>query len=103
MVFQLGQQIQTETEVPGALTSYLIWSLRSKWPIVLLSETLAFWALCFLFAFMIYFGALANPQCVILPDEKNWEEGGMYFMDAFALSWTTFSTVVSLRSYFRCI
>lgn len=102
-IFQLGEQIQTETVTPGPLTSYLIWSLRANFPIVLLSETLAFWTLCFVFACLIYLGALLSPQCLTLPNGKNWEEGGSYFMDTFALSWTTFATVVRLRSYFHSI
>jgi hypothetical protein len=96
--FQLGEQIQTETVTPGPLTSYLIWSLRANFPIVLLSQTLAFWAFCFVFAFLIYVGALVSPECLMIPD-MNWEQGGSYFIDCFALSWTTFATVVSLRSY----
>lgn len=82
---------------PGALTQYLIWSLRSNFLVVLLSEAFAFWALICVFATCIYLGAYYQPECIRVQENGlyNFEEGGAYFIDAFALSWTTFSTVVS--------
>ena len=90
------QSLTSQTVHPGALTTYLIWSLRSPFFVVLLSEALAFWLLTTIFAVCIYLGATYQPDCLrFLPDNLNFEEAGGYYLDAFTLSWTTFSTVVS--------
>ena len=92
--------MQTQAVEPGSLTRYLIWSLRSHFVVVLLSELLAFWALTSIFALCIYAGAQYQPQCLVFPDGGNFEENGSYFLDAFAVSWTTFATVVRLGQFF---
>jgi len=85
---------QSQTVNPGPLTTYLIWSLRSNVAIVLISEAFAFWALTCLFALFIYLGASYEPYCLrFSPDERDFEEAGSHFIDAYQLSWTTFSTV----------
>ena len=89
------EQLQTQTVEPGSLTRYLIWSLRSHFLIVLLTEACAFLALTCIFAICIYAGASYQPQCLVFPGGRNFEESGSFFLDAFSVSWTTFSTVVS--------
>lgn len=87
------EQMQTLAVQPGPLTSYLIWSLRSNFLFVLLSEACAFWVVICIFSICIYVGALYQPECLRFPSNTNFEENGAYFIDAFTLSWTTFSTV----------
>ena len=82
---------------PGALTTYMIWSLKSNLLVVLLSEACAFWTLICIFAVAIYIGGSYQPECLRFPDHKNFEESGSYFIDAWTVSWTTFSTVVRLK------
>lgn len=77
----------------GAMTSYLIWSLRSHFLLVLFSELFAFWCLTTIFAVCIYLGATYQPECLRFPGAQNFEEAGGFYQDAFTLSWTTFSTV----------
>lgn len=91
---QFKDHIHTKSVQPGALTTYLIWSLRSNFILVLLSEACAFWILISLFALCIYAGATQEPDCLRFPDGNNFEENGSHFLDAFSVSWTTFSTVV---------
>lgn len=60
---------------------------------VFLSAAVAFITLTIIFALFIWALGRANPDCI----------GGVdfdsdYFTDAYALSWTTFSTVVSVVS-----
>jgi hypothetical protein len=92
------EQMLTETAEPGLLTRYLIWSLRTRSPIVLLSQAFAFWATICVFTVCIYIGGLYQPQCIQGPRDMSFDESGSYFIDAFALSWTTFATVVRLIS-----
>ena len=103
---QFKEQIESQTissqtdNHPGALTTYLIWSLRSPFLVVLFSEMIAFWILTTTFAICIYLGAKYQPECLRFPEHRNFEEAGGYFLDAFTLSWTTFSTVVRVK---RCL
>ena len=68
--------------------NYLRWSFRSSFAAVFLSAALSFLGFTMLFAFLIWRIGHRHPQCIGGVDFEN-----DYFMDAFALSWTTFSTV----------
>lgn len=68
--------------------SYLRWSFRASFAAVFLSAALGFLGATMLFAFMIWRIGVRHPDCIGGVDFEN-----DYFMDAFALSWTTFSTV----------
>ena len=68
--------------------AYLHWSFRSSFAAVFVSAALGFLALTMFFALIIWALGIADPSCI----------GGVdfttdYFTDAYALSWTTFSTV----------
>ena len=78
------------------VVSYLFWAFRSSFMAVLLSAAGMFTSLTFFFAFCIYGIGSARPACVHV-NGANFGENVSWFanlMDAYALSWTTFSTVV---------
>lgn len=64
---------------------------------VLISESLLYLTWTWAFAVMYYILGKMNPQCILGPGGVNFEEGNFGFVDAFTLSWTTFSTVVRLK------
>ena len=67
---------------------YLHWSFRRSFTAVFLSAAFCFLSLTMLFAVAIWAIGLRHPTCIggVDPGEAN-------FMDAYELSWTTFSTV----------
>jgi hypothetical protein len=69
---------------------YLHWTFRSSFMAVFLSAAVAFIVLTIIFALFIWGLGRANPTCIGGVDFES-----DYFTDAYALSWTTFSTVVS--------
>jgi len=73
---------------------YLYWCFRKSFMGVLISESFIFLVWCWLFAVLYYFLGRLNPECIRGPNEINFEEGDMGLVDAFTLSWSTFSTVV---------
>lgn len=94
-LFGQFHQISYNIKKPGALTSYLHWSFRSRFLIVLFTEALGFWGFVTFFALCIYGAGLQRPECIEMQaGDRDFESGGSMFIDAFALSWTTFSTVV---------
>jgi hypothetical protein len=70
---------------------YLHWTFRSSFMAVFLSAAIAFITLTMIFALFIWALGRANPSCI-----GGLEDSSDYFTDAYALSWTTFSTVVSV-------
>lgn len=77
------------------LREYLYWCLRSSFLAVLMTETCLFLTWTWLFAAAYYILVQFNPECITGPGGLNFEESNMGFIDAFTLSWTTFSTTVS--------
>lgn len=78
------------------VTSYLNWTFRSSFFKVLLSAAVGFYTLTLIFALLIFASGTNHPDCV----HVNGEDFGAShardrFSDAYSLSWTTFSTVVS--------
>jgi hypothetical protein len=70
---------------------------------ILLSGAVAFFSLTLVFAVVILLIGLHQPQCVYLNGVDFGTTGGAKFLDAYALSWTTFSTVVSFPGFTRSI
>lgn len=69
---------------------FLHWTFRQTFPVVLLTAAVGFFSLTILFALLIWLDGLRHPECI---GGVEYEDD--YFTDAFILSWTTFSTVVS--------
>lgn len=78
---------------------YLNWAFRSAFPVVLLSGAVVFFSLTIVFAILIYIVGLRKPNCVHVNGEDFDDPGAASFLDAYALSWTTFSTVVSENDF----
>jgi hypothetical protein len=72
------------------IKNYFKWTFLSSFVTVMLSACLAYVTCCMFFAVCIYGLMRQHPQCFV-------GAGGpgvkVYFMDAYHLSWTTFSTV----------
>jgi hypothetical protein len=75
------------------VVQYLNWAFRSSFVAVFFSAAAAFYGLCLGFAILIYASGMNKPDCVYV-NGVAFGTTGANFMDAFALSWTTFSTVV---------
>jgi hypothetical protein len=80
------------------LREYLYWCLRKSFLAVIMTESCLFLTWTWLFAVAYYILAQFNPECILGPEGVNFEEGNMGLIDAFTLSWTTFSTTVSRRA-----
>jgi hypothetical protein len=87
------------------ITSYIHWSFRTSVLGLLTSFTFIFYVLTMMFALVLYLIAYQQPRCFEMindsssqfgGDELNFENTKYTFMDVYALSWTTFSTVVSI-------
>ena len=97
-----GNGTDNDNENNHWIKGYIHWSFRTSFLSLLASFTLMFFALTILFALVMYLIAWRQPRCFGLAD-SNKEEVDMHFentsysfLDAYALSWTTFSTVVSI-------
>jgi hypothetical protein len=76
---------------------YVRWTYTTSFWRVFLSLTLIFYTLVTFFAILIYAVGVIQPQCLYVGTlDTNFTSAGGYFIDAFAISWTTFSTVVSI-------
>ena len=72
---------------------YFHWTFRSSFSAVFCSGAIAFFGLTLLFAVLIYFSGMNKQSCIHV-NGVDFGTTGANFMDAYALSWTTFSTVV---------
>jgi hypothetical protein len=77
-----------------SIVQYLNWAFRSSFLAVVLSATAAFFVFTIFFALIILGIGLYRPDCVHV-NGQDFGTTGANFLDAYALSWTTFSTVVS--------
>uniref|UniRef100_A0A6U5MNB7 Potassium channel domain-containing protein n=1 Tax=Grammatophora oceanica TaxID=210454 RepID=A0A6U5MNB7_9STRA len=77
------------------VTNYLHWSFRSSFLVFVLSGALVFFALTLIFALLMWVVGQYEPHCIHVNGQDFGDEvgDGNEFSDAFALSWTTFSTV----------
>lgn len=74
------------------LNDYVHWTFQSSFGAVLLSLSVIFLLLVTLWAVLLYVIAQFRPQCLYV-GSLHFDEAGNFFIDAFAISWTTFSTV----------
>jgi hypothetical protein len=81
--------------VSRMFTSYIHWSFTTSLLALLSSLTAMFFIFTFFWAVWIAGVGWYQPNCIYVGSE-NFETGGSYYMDAFAISWTTFSTVVRI-------
>lgn len=68
------------------LTNYFKWTFRASFFKVILSACVLYILNIFVFAIVVYIAMSKKPQCIIGTEE-------LFFIDAYHLSWTTFSTV----------
>lgn len=76
----------------GLVNKFLYWTFRKNFFVVLLSAAGSFYLFTVTFALFIYLIGKKNPKCIHV-NGVDFEETRTQFVDAFALSWTTFSTV----------
>jgi hypothetical protein len=76
----------------GLVNKFLFWTFRKNFFVVLLSAACSFYLFTVTFAVCIYLIGKNNHNCIHV-NGVNFEETKTPFVDAFALSWTTFSTV----------
>lgn len=74
------------------LTSYLRWTFRTSFGMLLLFSFACFMLLSLVFAICIHVVGIYQPLCINVGG-LDYEAAGRKFMDAFTLSWTTLSTV----------
>ncbi len=77
----------------GVVNKVLFWTFRKNFFIVLLSAAFSFYVFTVLFATCIYLIGRRAPQCIHVNGLEFDHQNVTKFVDAFALSWTTFSTV----------
>jgi hypothetical protein len=75
------------------MISYLFWAFRSSFMAVLLSAALWFIIWTMAFAVLIFMAGWHKPQCIHSAGVYFGANGTQHFLDAYALSWSTFSTV----------
>lgn len=85
---------------PNSLvTKYLHWTFRRSFLAVFFSAAVGFFGLTLCFGLLIFWMGQSRPECVHVNGEtfSNYTGSTSYrdFGDAYALSWTSFSTVVS--------
>jgi Ion channel len=71
---------------------YLRWAFQASFPGVILSAYVCFLVLVISFALAIYGIGRLQPECFVMTNGDDYGESGKTFVDAFSLSWTTFST-----------
>ena len=74
------------------LTSYLRWTFRTSFTMLLAFSCVCFMVLSCAFAIAIHVVGIYQPLCILVGD-RDYDTAGRNFIDAFALSWTTLSTV----------
>ena len=73
------------------MISYLFWTFRTSFAKVLLSAALWFYVWTFTFAILIDLVGMSFPECINVNGVDFGTDSN--FMNAYSLSWTTFSTV----------
>ena len=75
------------------LYKYLNWTFHASFSAVFLSFLVIFISLCLIFAGLYELVGNWKPNCIIVSGEDFGTNPNSKFSDAFALSWTTFTTV----------
>jgi len=82
---------------PGRfLFRYIIWTFTGTWSEVILTFLVIYFAVMLIFALFLLIAGNAHPACIVAAGEPfgtNADAHSTRFSDAFALSWTTFTTV----------
>lgn len=82
------------------VTKYLHWTFRQSFSAVFFSAAIGFFSLTLAFGLLILWIGQYQPECIHVNGENfsNYTGATVWrdFGDAYALSWTSFSTVVSL-------
>ena len=79
------------------VNNYLHWTFRSSFIAVFFSVAIAFFVLTMLFAFIFMIAAIRKPECIHVNGIEYSSETNKFLKDlgdGYALSWTTFTTVV---------
>lgn len=75
------------------IVKYVNWSYTSGFLVVFVSFLAVFLFIVFVFGLFLKWAGEAQPHCIIVAGEKFGTNDGTTLADAFALSWTTFTTV----------
>jgi hypothetical protein len=75
------------------LYAYVGWTFHSSFLEVFFSFLAIFVVLCVIFALFLLWAANRAPECIVVSGEEFGTNPDTKFYDAFALSWTTFTTV----------
>jgi len=82
---------------PGHLLfMYINWTFTGMWSEVILTFMIIYFVLMLIFTLFLWVAGNAQPACIVAagaPFGDNDTEDATRFSDAFALSWTTFTTV----------
>lgn len=90
----LSEKTTDEFAQNNWMSRILHWCFRRSYRILFVATITAFWTCTLLWAIVIYGVARYDPQClIVLGNNFTAYSGGEAFMDAYAVSWTTFSTV----------
>ena len=92
------------------LTLFLRWTFRTSFVMLLSFSCACFMMLACAFAIAIHIVGIYQPTCISV-SERDYNTAGRCFIDAFALSWTTLSTVgyghifpsLAIRGNPRCL
>lgn len=92
---QIAHTGGTERCHPGLmLTDFFGWLFRKGWATIGLLSLLWFYALVFIFTLLVMWSARIDNDCLRIGGKTVTEIGNdSFFLDAFSLSWNTFSTV----------
>jgi hypothetical protein len=75
------------------MSRYLNWTYRTSFTVLLLHFALTFWATSMIWAAIILAVSEFHPQCLQVGGLDSTEIKHHLFLDAYCLSWTTFSSV----------
>jgi len=80
-----------------SLYRYIDWTFTATFTSVFVSFLMIYLVLCVLFGALLLWAGNAEPDCIVASGEPfgKSENPNTAWSDAFALSWTTFTTVVS--------
>lgn len=94
----IQQQVGIGISPNQSLAMYLHWMFRVNFFFLFTLSCIVFFALTIFFAGLIIAAGRMDEECVRVGGQT-FESAGTAFADAFALSWTTFSTVVRIIQY----
>jgi hypothetical protein len=84
------------------LYRYIHWTFAASFTSVFLSFLFIYFSFTLTFGGLLMIAGDAEPNCIMMAGEPFGTTPHTKFSDAFALSWTTFSTVVSHQCLSTC-